>query len=82
MNKQSGGGDKKGGSGSTTREASKHQARQSSARRAARTRKGEARPDQPLEGMTKAELMDRARTQNVAGRSTMRKAELVAALAQ
>ena len=80
VNKQSGGGEKKGGSGSATSETSKHKARQSSARRAAKTRQGEPRPDQPLEGMTKAELMDRARKQNIAGRSTMRKAELVAAL--
>ena len=32
--------------------------------------------------MSKAELMDQARRQNIAGRSTMRKAELVKALAR
>ena len=80
VNKQSGGGEKAGGSGQKKSEASKHNARQSSARRAVATRHGAPRPDRTLEAMSKAELMDQARRQNIAGRSTMRKAELVKAL--
>jgi len=82
VNKQSGGGERAGGSGQKKSEAAKHRSRQSSARRAARTRQGEPRPDQPMEDMTKAELMDKARKQNIAGRSKMKKAELISALSR
>ena len=41
---------------------------------------GEASTGQHLEDLTKAELMSRARTQQIAGRSTMRKAQLIEAL--
>ncbi|MHA6196204.1 Rho termination factor N-terminal domain-containing protein [Pseudomonas wadenswilerensis] len=82
VNKQSGGGEKAGGSGREKSEGAKHRSRQSSARRAARTRHGEPRPDQPMEALTKAELLDKARKQNIAGRSTMRKAELIEALSR
>lgn len=80
VNKQSGGGERSGGSGQHTSDSSKHQATQSSARRAALTRKGVPRPDQPLEELTRTELMDKARKQHIAGRSTMRKAQLIEAL--
>ncbi|WP_010678666.1 Rho termination factor N-terminal domain-containing protein [Pseudomonas sp. S9] len=80
VNKQSGGGNKVGGSGRQTDEAGKEAARRSSARRAAATRKGTPRPGQRLDRMTKTELMDLARKRNLAGRSTMRKQQLLDAL--
>ncbi|VEE15797.1 Rho termination factor N-terminal domain-containing protein [Ectopseudomonas mendocina] len=80
VNKQSGGGDKAGGSGQTTSATSKQAARKSSARRAAATREGTPRPGQRLEAMTKTELMDLARKRDIAGRSRMRKEELLQAL--
>jgi hypothetical protein len=80
VNKQSGGGERSGGSGQHTSSDSKHKATQSSARRAALTRKGVPHPDQPLEELTKTELMDKARKQHIAGRSSMRKAQLIEAL--
>lgn len=80
VNKQSGGGDRKGGSGQKTSGAAKAKARESSAQRAAATRRGVPRADQRLEDMSKNELMDRARKHGVAGRSTMRKGELIEAL--
>ena len=80
VNKQSGGGERKGGSGQKTSAASKEKARASSGRRAAATRKGVPRPGEQLEDMSKAQLLERARQQHIAGRSTMRKAQLVEAL--
>ncbi|MFS2160755.1 Rho termination factor N-terminal domain-containing protein [Pseudomonas sp. Pseusp122] len=80
VNKQSGGGERSGGSGRHTSGESKQKARQASAHRAAQTRKGVPRPDQPLEELTKTELLDKARKQHIAGRSTMRKAQLIEAL--
>jgi plasmid stabilization system protein ParE len=80
VNKQSGGGDKAGGSGQKTSAASKEAARKSSARRAAATRQGTPRPGQRLESMNKTELMELARKRDIAGRSRMRKDELLQAL--
>ncbi|MEB5933578.1 Rho termination factor N-terminal domain-containing protein [Pseudomonas mosselii] len=80
VNKQSGGGERKGGSGQKKSPAAKAEARASSARRAVATKHGVPRPGQRLEDMTKAELMDRARKRHIAGRSTMRKGELIEAL--
>lgn len=80
VNKQSGGGERKGGSGQKTSQRAKDEAKHDSAKRAAATRKGEPRAGEHLEDLTKAELLERARAQQIAGRSTMRKAELVAAL--
>ncbi|MFJ4394361.1 Rho termination factor N-terminal domain-containing protein [Pseudomonas sp. NPDC089396] len=80
VNKQSGGGERKGGSGQKKSPAAKAKARESSARRAVATKNGVPRPGQPLEDMTKQALMDRARQQGIAGRSTMRKGELIEAL--
>jgi plasmid stabilization system protein ParE len=80
VNKQSGGGERKGGSGQKTGDVAKTKARKSSARRAVATRQGVPRSGQQLEDMSKTELMSRARKQQIAGRSTMRKAELIEAL--
>ncbi|MCY1285392.1 hypothetical protein D3C80_916360 [compost metagenome] len=80
VNKQSGGGEKAGGSGQRTSPETKKAARKSSARRAVATRRGVPRPGSTLDSMSKTELMDRARKRNIAGRSKMRKQELIAAL--
>lgn len=80
VNKQSGGGEKAGGSGRSTSSASKSAARKDSARQAVATKHGAARPGLKLEDHSKADLLIRARAKQIAGRSTMRKAELVAAL--
>ncbi|MGE8497499.1 MAG: Rho termination factor N-terminal domain-containing protein [Pseudomonas sp.] len=80
VNKQSGGGERTGGSGQKTSASSKQAARQSSAKRAAATRQGTPRPGQQLETMTRDELMELARKRDLAGRSRMRKEELLSAL--
>lgn len=80
VNKQSGGGERSGGSGQKKSAPAKAASRRSSAKRAAATRHGVPRPDQPLESMTKAELLNRARTRHIAGRSSMRKQQLIEAL--
>lgn len=80
VNKQSGGGDKPGGSGRSTNSAEKKAARESSARRAANTRQGVPRPGQKLEAMSRDELMELARKRDLSGRSRMRKQELLEAL--
>lgn len=80
VNKQSGGGERKGGSGQKKSPQAKAASRESSARRAVATKHGVPRPDQSLESMTKAELLNRARTRHIAGRSSMRKQELIDAL--
>ncbi|MEE4857010.1 Rho termination factor N-terminal domain-containing protein [Pseudomonas alliivorans] len=80
VNKQSGGGERKGGSGTKTPAFGKSAARQDSARRAVTTKRGQPRNDQPLESQTKVDLMQRARGLNIAGRSTMSKQELITAL--
>ncbi|NQD57109.1 termination factor Rho [Pseudomonas sp. CM25] len=81
VNKQSGGGDKKGGSGKTTASSEKQSARSDSAKRAAKSRQGHSRTSgSSLETQTKASLMKEARSKDIKGRSTMTKAELVEAL--
>ncbi|WP_394558280.1 termination factor Rho [Aquipseudomonas alcaligenes] len=80
VNKQSGGGERKGGSGRTTSETAKQAARKSSARRAVATRKGVPRAGHKLELMSKQELLELARKREIRGRSSMRKEELLAAL--
>ncbi|UTH38744.1 Rho termination factor N-terminal domain-containing protein [Pseudomonas sp. KHPS1] len=80
VNKQSGGGEKAGGSGRKTSAGAKQQARESSAQRAAKTRQGVPRAGQQLESMTRDALMDLARKRDLSGRSRMRKQELVEAL--
>lgn len=80
VNKQSGGGERKGGSGQDTSPQKKAAARKSSARRAVATRRGTPRPGSTLESMTRQELMELARKRDIRGRSSMRKAELLEAL--
>lgn len=79
VNKQSGGGERSGGSGRKKSESEKTRARKSSARRAVATKKGRSRQG-ALENRTKDELMQEARRKQIRGRSKMRKQELVTAL--
>ncbi|PCC97921.1 Rho termination factor N-terminal domain-containing protein [Halopseudomonas pelagia] len=79
VNKQSGGGNRQGGSGKKKSAEAKQESRSSSAKRAAASRKGVPRADS-LERETKDELMKKARSRNISGRSTMRKQELIEAL--
>ncbi len=60
VNKQSGGGERKGGSGQKTSGESKSKARKASARRASATRRGVSRPGQKLKDVSKMELMSLA----------------------
>ncbi|MGY2226494.1 Rho termination factor N-terminal domain-containing protein [Pseudomonas gingeri] len=81
VNKQSGGGERVGGSGRDKAPAAKAKARSDSSKRAAASRKGYARDSQAsLQTQSKASLLQEARTRNIAGRSTMRKQELIEAL--
>lgn len=79
VNKQSGGGNRTGGSGQAKSERSKAADRSDSAKQAAATRKAGSR-SASLQDQSKTQLMDKARSQNIRGRSTMRKQELVNAL--
>lgn len=78
INKQSGGGEKNG-SGRSKSASAKSSARKDSARRAAATRSNASKPGS-LEQQSKKELLEKARRKNIAGRSTMNKQDLVAAL--
>lgn len=78
VNKQSGGGER-AGSGKNKSNNDKSRARKDSAKRAVATKKGVSRKDS-LELETKASLMEKARSRNIRGRSTMRKDQLIAAL--
>ncbi|KAF1054647.1 MAG: hypothetical protein GAK43_00762 [Stenotrophomonas maltophilia] len=80
VNKQSGGGERSGGSGRDTPPAQKRAARQDSARRAVATKHGVPRRQSDFASMTREELLAKARQRNVRGRSRMRKAELIQAL--
>lgn len=79
VNKQSGGGERAGGSGSSTPAARKAQARKDSAKRAVASKRGVPR-SQSLAEESKESLMQKARAKNIPGRSSMRKQELVEAL--
>lgn len=79
VNKQSGGGERAGGSGRTTSEGHKRQARKDSAKRAVASKRGVPR-SQSLAEESKESLMQKARAKNIPGRSSMRKQELVEAL--
>jgi len=79
VNKQSGGGERTGGSGQATSTTDKASARRSSARHAVETRQGKSLQG-ALEQKSKDELLREARRQNIKSRSTMRKQELVTAL--
>jgi hypothetical protein len=81
VNKQSGGGERKGGSGTHKSAAEKSGARRSSARRAAATKKGEPRSSgSSLATQTRAELLQKARAKKIHGRSSMSKQQLINAL--
>lgn len=81
VNKQSGGGEKAGGSGTKTSTSTKEQAKSDSGKRAAKTRTGHARDSQAsLASQSKESLLKEARSRNISGRSTMTKTELIDAL--
>ncbi|MCQ4295746.1 Rho termination factor N-terminal domain-containing protein [Pseudomonas stutzeri] len=90
VNKQSGGGERKGGSGKNKSETTKRAERKDSAHRAADARKGKSpnsgsassskSSSTALADMTRDELMDKARERDIRGRSKMRKDELLRAL--
>jgi len=81
VNKQSGGGEKSGGSGKQTPTAAKSDAREDSAKRAAASRKGQPRSsDASLSSQSKVSLLKEARSRNIPGRSTMNKQQLIEAL--
>ncbi|MBT1268477.1 Rho termination factor N-terminal domain-containing protein [Pseudomonas sp. VS38] len=81
VNKQSGGGEKAGGSGQRKAPAKKSQDRHESAKRAAASREGHPRNSRVSLGtQTKESLLKEARAKDIPGRSTMRKDELIEAL--
>ncbi|SEJ30829.1 Rho termination factor N-terminal domain-containing protein [Pseudomonas sp. NFR16] len=82
VNKQSGGGEKKGGSGTKKSASAKTHDRKDSAKRAVAAKKGAPRntSGQSLDAQTKVDLMQRARGLNIPGRSTMTKQELISAI--
>ncbi|WP_339859202.1 Rho termination factor N-terminal domain-containing protein [Pseudohongiella acticola] len=79
VNKQSGGGERTGGSGQNKSARNKERDRSDSAKQASATRKGKTKQGK-LEAKTRDELMQEARKRDIRGRSTMRKQELVTAL--
>ena len=81
VNKQSGGGEKAGGSGRRKPASAKSGDRKESSRRAVASRGGHARDSKASrETQTVDSLRKEARAKNIAGRSSMRKDELIAAL--
>ncbi|MGU9820103.1 Rho termination factor N-terminal domain-containing protein [Pseudomonas sp. LF090] len=81
VNKQSGGGDKAGGSGQRKAPQKKAEARSDSAKRAAASREGHPRTGRTLLAtQTKESLLKEARAKDIPGRSSMRKDELIEAL--
>ncbi|WP_285422534.1 Rho termination factor N-terminal domain-containing protein [Pseudomonas sp. efr-133-TYG-103a] len=82
VNKQSGGGEKKGGSGTKKSASAKTHDRKDSAKRAVAAKQGAPRNTggQSLDAQTKVDLMQRARGLNISGRSTMTKQELISAI--
>ncbi|SDR90049.1 Rho termination factor, N-terminal domain [Halopseudomonas xinjiangensis] len=89
VNKQSGGGERKGGSGRQKSQTEKRADRKDSAHRAAKAREGDS-PNRgsarnnsgssSLTELSKDELMEKARERNITGRSKMRRDELIKAL--
>ena len=77
VNKQSGGGERAGGSGRDKPASAKARDRQDSAERAAASR---ASNDADLASQNKQDLLQLARNKHIRGRSTMNKQELVDAL--
>lgn len=81
VNKQSGGGERSGGSGKKKPAEAKQSDRKESARRAVKSREGHPRTSKAShETQTVDSLMKEARAKNIPGRSKMRKQELVEAL--
>jgi plasmid stabilization system protein ParE len=81
VNKQSGGGEKAGGSGKKASHSTKERAKSDSGKRAAQTRDGHGRDSKAsLETQSKESLMSEARSRGISGRSKMTKAELIEAL--
>ena len=81
VNKQSGGGERKGGSGRKKPASAKAEDRQESARRAVASREGHSRNSKASrETQTVDSLMKEARAKNIPGRSSMRKQALIEAL--
>lgn len=82
VNKQSGGGERAGGSGRTKSAKAKADDRKESAQRAVATKCGVPRTRSAASRgeKTRAQLMEEARAKDIHGRSTMRKAELIEAL--
>ncbi|WP_040269206.1 termination factor Rho [Pseudomonas rhodesiae] len=81
VNKQSGGGEKAGGSGQRKAPAKKAQDRQDSAKRAVASREGHPRNSRvSLSSQTKESLLKEARAKDIRGRSSMRKDQLIEAL--
>ncbi|MBI6603591.1 MULTISPECIES: termination factor Rho [Pseudomonas] len=81
VNKQSGGGEKAGGSGQRKAPAKKAQDRHDSAKRAAASREGHPRNSSvSLSTQTKESLLKEARAKDIRGRSSMRKDQLIEAL--
>ncbi|MGB3124852.1 MAG: Rho termination factor N-terminal domain-containing protein [Pseudomonas sp.] len=81
VNKQSGGGEKTGGSGQRKAPAKKAEDRHESSKRAAASREGHPRGSRTsLATQTKESLMKEARAKDIPGRSSMRKDELIEAL--
>lgn len=81
VNKQSGGGEKAGGSGQRKAPAKKAQDRHDSAKLAAASREGHPRNSRvSLSTQTKESLLKEARAKDIRGRSSMRKDQLIEAL--
>ena len=81
VNKQSGGGERKGGSGRKKPASAKAEDRQESALRAVASREGHSRNSKASrETQTVDSLMKEARAKKIPGRSGMRKQELIEAL--
>ncbi|MBK5378596.1 Rho termination factor N-terminal domain-containing protein [Pseudomonas sp. TH08] len=81
VNKQSGGGEKAGGSGRKKPASAKSQDREESSRRAVASREGHSRDSKASrDTQTVDSLMKEARAKKIPGRSSMRKQELIKAL--
>ncbi|QCY11040.1 Rho termination factor N-terminal domain-containing protein [Pseudomonas sp. MPC6] len=81
VNKQSGGGERKGGSGRKTPASAKSEDRQESSRRAVASREGHSRNSEASrDTQTVDSLRKEATAKKIPGRSSMRKQELIEAL--
>jgi hypothetical protein len=81
VNKQSGGGERAGGSGRGKPVSAKSEDRKESARRAVTSREGHSRNSKASrDTQTVDSLMKEARARKIPGRSSMRKQELIEAL--